>query len=419
MSSAEEKEQPALEASEAIPFQQLPQTEQYQRLWELALVFLKLGTVAFGGPAAHLAMIDEEVVTRRQWLTRAKLLDLVGITHLIPGPNSTELAIYIGAERAGALGLIIAGTCFILPAMLIVWGLAVIYVRSSQIPQVEWLLYGIKPVIMAIVLQALWKLGRTAIKNRITGVVAVASLGSYFLGGSEVLTLLILGLGVMLFQAWQRHKIHSSSFLFFPLTLSVPTVPSFLSQISVTPANSGIWGSPWLTVFFTFLKIGLVLYGGGYVLLAFLQREFVDSTHWLTSKQLLDAVAIGQVTPGPLFTTATFVGYLLAGTPGAIAATLGIFLPSFVLVAVINPWVTQLRQSLWISDALDGVNAAALGLMAGVSVTLTQAAVIDPVALGLAVGSVVILFLTRLNSTWLILVGGLVGVLTQLPRAGL
>lgn len=398
MSQSQDRPMP----SPPSPDQSRSPAEHRQRLQELAFVFLKLGTFAFGGPAAHLAMMDEEVVGRRQWLTREKLLDLVGITNLIPGPNSTELAIYIGAERAGWPGLMVAGCCFILPAMLIVWGLAVLYVQTASVPQVEWLLYGIKPVIIAIVLQALWKLGRKAIKDRVTLGAAGVAVGAYFLGWSEILTLAVLGLAVMFFQAWQRSKQISPGLVGLPLGL--------LAQVSNPTPELAATG---VNVFLIFLKIGLVLYGGGYVLLAFLQREFVDQTHWLTSQQLLDAVAIGQVTPGPLFTTATFIGYLLAGNAGAVAGTIGIFLPSFLLVALINPWVNQLRRSAWVAGALDGVNAAALGLMTGVTLTLTRAAVVDPVTIGVAGVSAVILFSWKVNSAWLIVAGGLLGFLTQ------
>ncbi len=389
------------------PFSQLTPPEQRQRLQELALVFLRLGTFAFGGPAAHLAMMDEEVVGRRRWLTRQKLLDLVGITNLIPGPNSTELAIYIGAERAGGRGLIVAGTCFILPAMVIVWALAAAYVQTATIPQVEWLLYGIKPVIIAIILQALWKLGRKAIKDRATGLAAGLSIISYFVGWSEVLTLAVLGSLVMLIKAWQRGKNTTAGWVALPASTGFPGL--FGQMMATTPETTATW----LQVFLIFLKIGLVLYGGGYVLLAFVQREFVDQTHWLTSQQILDAVAIGQITPGPIFTTATFIGYLLAGNPGAIAGTIGIFLPSFLLVALINPWVNRLRGSAWVSGALDGVNAAALGLMAGVTVTLGLAALVDPTTIVLALLSGVILFRWKINSAWLILGGGLVGFVMQ------
>lgn len=384
------------------PYQHLSPPEQRQRLQELAQVFLKLGTFAFGGPAAHLAMMDAEVVGRRQWLTREKLLDLVGITNLIPGPNSTELAIYIGAERAGWRGLLIAGCCFILPAMLMVWGLAVLYVKTAQVPQVEWLLYGIKPVIIGIILQALWKLGRKAIKDNVTLVAAGAAVGAYFLGWSEVFTLAVLGLGVMLIKAWHRGNQITPGLVGLPMGV--------LAQVTTATPQLPVG---WVNVFLIFLKIGLVLYGGGYVLLAFVQREFVEQTHWLTSQQLLDAVAIGQVTPGPLFTTATFIGYLLAGNSGAVAGTVGIFLPSFLLVALINPWVNHLRRSAWVAGALDGVNAAAVGLMAGVMVTLAQAAVVDEVTIGVAVVCGIILFKWKVNSAWLILAGGLVGFLTQ------
>ncbi len=396
------------DATALAPFRQLPPPQQRQRLIELAGVFFRLGTFAFGGPAAHLAMMDAEVVGRRQWLTREKLLDLIGITNLIPGPNSTELAICIGAERAGGWGLIVAGTCFILPAMVMVWVLAAVYVRTAAIPQVEWLLYGIKPVIIAIILHALWKLGRKAIKDFTTGLAAGLAMITYFIGWSEILTLGVLGLIVMLVKAWQRGKKTAAGFFGLPATGAFPgLVGSVMAGSPETPAT-------WLQVFLIFLKIGLVLYGGGYVLLAFVQREFVDQTHWLTSQQLLDAVAIGQITPGPIFTTATFIGYLLAGNPGAIAGTIGIFLPSFLLVALINPWVNQLRGSAWVSGALDGVNAAALGLMAGVTVTLGLAAIIDPVTIVLALLSAVVLFRWNINSAWLILAGGLVGLGKQL-----
>jgi chromate transporter len=352
---------------EVISYKVLTPKEQKQRLTELAAVFLRLGAIAFGGPAAHIAMMDNEVVNRRQWMSREKLLDLLGITNLIPGPNSTELAIHIGYERAGWRGLVVAGSCFILPAMLIVWALAAIYTRYQTVPQVEWLLYGIKPVIIAIVIQAVWNLGKKAAKDVPTIIAGVVAIIAYLAGLNEILVLILLGIAVMLLKNWQARG-HTSGAFLLPMS-------GILAQVGSTTA--AVTSVSWINVFVFFLKIGCVLYGSGYVLLAFLQRDLVERNQWLTSQQLLDAVAIGQFTPVPVFTTATFIGYLLAGNAGAIAGTMGIFLPSFVLVWVVNPWVTKLRQSPWASGFLDGVNAASLGLMAGVTYTLGRAALVD------------------------------------------
>ncbi|MBW4660723.1 MAG: chromate efflux transporter [Drouetiella hepatica Uher 2000/2452] len=375
---------------------------QRQKLKELVPVFLKLGTIAFGGPAAHIALMDDEVVKRRQWMSREKLLDLLGITNLIPGPNSTELAIHIGYERAGWQGLIVAGFCFIVPATLMVWAIAAIYVQYQTLPQVEGLLYGIKPVIMAIVIQALWKLGKSALKDLPTIAAGVMVILCSFLKINEILLLLGAGLSVMLVK--NRDRIRANFALLLPVASVLPV--SVQAPPTVAPASS-------INVFLFFLKIGSVLYGSGYVLLAFLQRDLVERSHWLTSQQLLDAVAVGQITPGPVFTTATFIGYLLAGNGGAIAATLGIFLPAFVFVALVNPFVPKLRQSAWASGFLDGVNAASLGLMAVVTWQLGQAALINGFTVALALLSLVAIFRYRVNSAWLVLAGGVAGVTAQ------
>jgi chromate transporter len=400
--------------------QSLPEpSPKRERLLELALVFSKLGIIAFGGPAAHIAMMDDEVVKRRQWMDREKLLDLLGITNLIPGPNSTELAIHIGLERAGWQGLVVAGVCFILPAMLMVWALAIVYGQYRSLPEVGWLLYGVKPAIIAIVLQALWKLGKSAIKNTQTFcaglVVAVLSFG----GNNEILLLLVAGLIVMLISRWRVvRSADRSSLLILPVSAnfassvaSITASSTTASAIgSATPANAA---PTWIAVFFFFLKIGSVLYGSGYVLLAFLQQELVERNRWLTSQQLLDAIAIGQITPGPVFTTATFVGYLLAGHLGAIAGTVGIFLPAFVLVAIVKPWATKLRRSPWASGFLDGVNVASLGLMAVVTWQLGRAALVDWLTVGIAIASCVTLFRFQINSAWLVVGGGLIGLLAR------
>ena len=382
----------------------LPPEQQQQRLKELAAVFFRLGTVAFGGPAAHVAMMDDEVVKRRQWMSREDLLDLIGVTNLLPGPNSTELAIHIGYERARWPGLFVAGGSFILPAMVLVWLLAALYVRYQTVPQVGWLLYGIKPVIIAVVLQALVKLGRKAAKDVPTVLAGVAAIAAYFAGLNEVALLLLAGLAVMLFKSWQSGGTTAGAFL-LPFSGAIAQVSS---PIAATVSIG------WASVFLFFLKIGCVLYGSGYVLLAFLQRDLVEQNQWLTSQQLLDAVAIGQLTPGPVFTTATFVGYLLAGHAGALAGTIGIFLPAFLLVGLVNPWVPKLRRSPWARGFLDGVNAASLGLMAGVTYTLGQAALVDGPTVILAVLSAIMVFRFKVNSAWLVLAGAAAGLLLSL-----
>lgn len=392
------------------PYKTLSPPDQRQRLVDLATVFFRLGTIAFGGPAAHVAMMDDEVVKRRRWLSRETLLDLMGVTSLLPGPNSTELAIHIGYERAGWAGLFIAGGTFILPAMTLVWILAVVYVQYQTVPQVEWLLYGIKPVIMAVVLNALFKLGKKALKDTPTKVAGGVAIAAYLAGLHEIAILLVIGLAVMLFKNWQRQypKPPESTGLFFlPLSggfaqLGTGTAAATATTAVATSISIG-------SVFLFFLKIGSVLYGSGYVLLAFLQRDLVERFQWLTSQELLDAVAVGQLTPGPVFTTATFVGYVIAGHGGAIAATIGIFLPAFLLVGLVNPWVSKLRQSPWASGFLDGVNAASLGLMAGVTFTLARAAIVDGVTIGVAVLSAIAVFRFKVNPAWLVLAGGAIG----------
>ncbi|MGH2415539.1 MAG: chromate efflux transporter, partial [Microcystaceae cyanobacterium] len=333
------------------------------------------------------------------------LLDLLGVTNLIPGPNSTELAIHIGYERAGWQGLLVAGSCFILPAMLIVWMLAAIYVRYQNVPQLEWLLYGIKPVIIAIVLQALCNLGKKAAKDIPTTGAGVAATAAFFWGANEILLLLLAGLAVMLVKNLRHSQGNATGALLLPFS-------GVLAQVGGVSAAS----LSWVSVFLFFLKIGSVLYGSGYVLLAFLQRDLVERHQWLTSGQLLEAIAIGQVTPGPVFTTATFIGYLLAGNAGAIAGTLGIFLPAFVLVWLVNPWVPKLRRSSWASGFLDGVNAASLGLMAGVTYVLARAALVDGLTIVVAASSAIIVFRYKVNSAWLVLAGGVIGLVWQLLR---
>jgi chromate transporter len=373
-------------------------------LTELATVFLKLGTIGFGGPAAHIAMLETEIVTRRQWISRSQFLDLIGLTNLIPGPSSTELAIYIGYLRAGWWGLIIAGVCFILPAMAIVWGLAIWYDRVQELPQAIAIFASIKPVVVVLTIQATWKLGKSAIKDIPTGAAGILAIGLFgFLGVNTLVVLLLVGFGVMVAQNW-RHWGKGLPAIWLP-RIEFPVLAIF-------PAITSDPG--WLDIFTIFLKIGATIYGGGYVLLAFLQPELVDITHWMTSTQLLDAIAIGQITPGPLFTTATFIGYLLAGHPGAIAATIGIFLPSFGFVPLMTLWAPRMRQSIWLRSWLDGVNAGAWGSIAVVAYRLGVVTLIDWRSIVIAIVSSLLLWRWRIEAIWLILGSAAVGLVRQL-----
>jgi chromate transporter len=374
-----------------------------QKLTEVAKLFLKLGTIAFGGPAAHIAIMHDETVKKRKWLNDQEFLDLVGATNLIPGPNSTEMAIHIGFLRAGWLGLIIGGLCFIVPAMLIVLLLAWVYVRFGTMPQAKWLLYGIKPVVISIIIQALWNLGQKAVKGPLTGAVAFIVLVLYFIGANEIALLFAGGLAVMLVKNFQHLRNRLWGIFLVPLGGA-----GVLSQVS-TPFTLPL-------LFLTFLKIGSVLYGSGYVLLAFLRADFVVRFGWLTDQQLIDAIAIGQVTPGPLFTTATFIGFILGGLRGALLATLGIFLPSFVFVAISNPLIPRMRNSPWFSGLLDGVNVASLSLMAVVTWQLGWASLTDPITILIAFVSLVLLIRFKVNSTWLIVGGALIGLLSAAFR---
>jgi chromate transporter len=375
-------------------------------LGSLARLFLKLGTLAFGGPAAHIAMMDDEVVRRRRWLTREQFLDLLGAANLIPGPSSTELAIYIGLVRAGWRGLAVAGTCFILPAMLIVLVLAMAYVRYGALPQIVWVLYGVKPVIIAIVVQALWGLATKAVKGPLTAAVGVTVIILTFVGGNVVLLLFGGGLLVMALSNLRRGRIGPAGAGAFAGPILLGASPTAAATAAAgTPLSVSLWS---LTVFF--LKIGSILFGSGYVLLAFLRADLVVRWGWLTDHQLIDAIAVGQFTPGPVFTTATFIGYVVAGLPGALLATVGIFLPSFILVALSYPLIPRLRRSAWASGFLDGANVASLGLMAAVTWQLARAALVDGVTIGLALVATVLCFCLRLNSAWLVLGGALIGV---------
>lgn len=381
-------------------------------LGELLGLFVRLGVTAFGGPAAHIAMMHDEVVRRRQWMDDQRFLDMVGATNLIPGPNSTEMAMHLGHDRGGWRGLVIAGAGFILPAAAIVLALAWAYVSYGDTSTGEALLYGIKPVIIAIVVQALVRLGPTAIRSWLLAVVAVAAALLYLAGTNELALLAGGALVVLAIRSLTRPRGPGGDLLGL-VGLSLPGLgPIVLAQAAGGPAVD------LLRLFAIFLKIGAVLYGSGYVLLAFLHNDLVARLGWLTDAQLLDAVAIGQFTPGPVFTTATFIGYVLAGLPGAALATVGIFLPSFLFVGALSRVLPRLRDHVWTGALLDGVNVAALGLMAGVSLQLGTDALIDPVTLVLAGLAGLLLWRTTLNSAWLVAGGAILGVLASLAGMG-
>ena len=391
-----------------------------QNLLSLAGLFLKLGIIGFGGPAVHIGLLEKEVVQRRGWLTQQQFLDLLGVTNLIPGPNSTEMAIHVGYRRAGFPGLVVAGVSFILPAALITLGFAWVYKEYGTQPQVLRLLHGITPAVLAIILAAIWRLGRTAVKNlRLLGValgVAIASL----LGADQVLALLIGTLAGTLLLGWRRPDSDRALLAAAPmlaatgLLQSARAAPVATGSIAGGAAIAGVAAAVplWKLALF-FLKVGAVLYGGGYVLIAYLDGGLVHDFHWLTQQQLLDAVAVGQFTPGPILSTATFVGYLIAGTPGAIVATLGIFLPSFVFVAAVSPFVARLRRSYWASMLLDAVNVASIGLMGAVMVVLTRTTLLRDLDwrawLIAGTAAAVTLRWKKVAPAWLVLGGAIAG----------
>jgi chromate transporter len=337
-----------------LPKQPQPtdQRIQYSKISEVFRFFFLMGLTAFGGPAAHIAIMQNELVKRRKWLTEEEFLDLLGVTNLIPGPNSTEMAIHIGLVRAGWMGFLAGGVGFVLPAFSIILSLAWVYSRYGTTPQIGWILYGIKPVVIAIIIQAVWQLGRKALGTQVRMLLGVMVVAGYLLGMNEILLLLGGGLLVLILEQAKNWKSFKPGFSWVPLTVFPPVAAGLFS---------------FATLFFPFLKIGSVMYGSGYVLLAFLRSEFVVRLGWLTEKQLLDSVAVGQLTPGPFFTTATFIGYILGDLLGAILATLGMFLPSFLFVAISHRALVKYQGHPFARSLLNGVNATSLGLMAAVA----------------------------------------------------
>ncbi len=383
-------------------------------LWTLALFFLRLGLTAFGGPAAHIAMMQQEVVERRKWLTQETFLDLLGASNLVPGPSSTELAIHIGFRLARWQGLLLAGICFILPAFLMVMAIAWAYVRFGHLPQVAGLLYGVKPVVIAVVLQALWNLGRTAIKTRFLAAVGIGAVVVAFLGINPLAVLFGAG-ALVVSKEWLAGKEKGNAaplLLLLALIAALVALPLLFGRYAASSAVDA------KSVFWVFLKFGSIVYGSGYVLLAFLRADLVARLHWLSEPQLLDAIAVGQVTPGPVFTTATFIGFVLGGPIGAVVATVGMFLPAFLFVAVSGPLVTRLRSSPLAGAFLDGVNVASLALMAAVTWELGRAALVDGVTVALALASAILLLRFRINSGWLVIGGAVLGLLAFMIRHG-
>lgn len=382
-----------------------PEVAQSTSLAELARLFLKLGMVAFGGPPAHIAMMEDEVVSRRQWLTREQFLDFLGATNLIPGPNSTEMAIHVGRIRAGLPGLLVAGASFILPSAVMVTALAWAYMRFGSLPEVTGIMYGVKPIVIALIVQAVFKLAKTAVKSVSLAAVGVLAALATALGVDQLAVLAGGGLLTGIIYWLRSGKRSSSVATFF-------TGGTALSGTALTgtAAGSSVAAPFSLTaLFLVFLKIGTILFGGGYVLVALIRSNLVAHLGWISERQLLDAIAMGQVTPGPLSTTATFIGFLLGGIPGAVIATIAIFLPAFFFVAISGPLVPRLRHSPLAGAVLDGVNVAALALIAVVTWQLFRAAIVDWATLVLAGLSFFLLLRYRINSVWLVLGGAVVG----------
>lgn len=368
----------------------------------LAITFLRLGATAFGGPAAHIAMMEEVVVRKYKWLTKEEFLDLLSVTNLIPGPNSTEMAIHVGYKLGGWRGLLLAGIGFILPAFLIVWGLAWFYVEFGQLPQFQSIFNGVKPIILAVIGQAVYNLSRSAIKDRLLFVLGFLAFALYLYGLNEIVILFFVATLNLILRATKDYR--GQSAILFPLIF----FSYFFSNKAFAQINEKL-NIPIENLFWFFAKVGSVLFGSGYVLVAFLQSDLVEKYHWITQQQLIDAIAVGQFTPGPVFTTATFIGYLVSGNHGAIVATLGIFTPAFIFVALTAPILPILRKSKYAALILDGLNVASLSLMAAAAFILGKHSLINTYGIFAFVISLTLLIKFKINSVWLILVAGFLG----------
>jgi chromate transporter len=367
---------------------------------EIAKVFLKLGSISFGGPAAHIAMMENEVVKKRKWLSEQHFLDLIGATNLIPGPNSTEMAIHIGHERAGWKGLIVAGLCFILPAVIITGIFAVLYKEYGQLPHLQPFIYGIKPAIIAIILAAIYPLAKKSLKTIELGIIGVITLIFCLIGINEIYVMFGAGFIALALVAIRNHEVNSANSI-LPFTLLQLSGTGFLSASN-------------LSLFFTFLKIGAILYGSGYVLFAFLDTALVEKGI-LSRQQLIDAIAVGQFTPGPVFSSVTFIGYQINGFTGAIISTFGIFLPSFIFVALLNPLVKKMRNSILFSAFLDAVNIASIAIIIAICYQMGKDTISDWRTIIVAVASLILTFgFRKINSAFIVLGGSLTGYMLTL-----
>lgn len=370
---------------------------QKSELKEIAKLFFKLGSIAFGGPAVHIAMMEDEVVKKRKWMTQEHFLDLVGATNLIPGPNSTEMTMHCGHERAGWKGLFVAGFCFIFPAVVITSIFAWLYQQYGQLPKVEPFIYGIKPAVISIIIMAAFRLGKKSVKNTELTILGIITLVACLFGVNEIVALFGCGFLGLVFYLFKKKIGNLKSF-----------IPLLLIQAS-EPFKIGT-----LKIFLTFLKVGAILYGSGYVLFAFLDSELV-ANGWLTRQALIDAVAVGQITPGPVLSTATFIGWQMNGIAGAIAATIGIFLPSFLFVLILNPLIPKMRKSKIIGAILDAVNVAAVALIIVVSVEMGKDTLTDWRTIVIAIASLIIVFVfKKMNSAFIVLGGAIIGYLLTL-----
>lgn len=380
---------------------------------EIAFLFLKLGFIAFGGPAAHIAMMEEEVVTKRKWMDRQHFLDLVGATNLIPGPNSTEMAIHCGYHRGGILGLLTAGVSFILPAVAITCGFAWLYVGYGSIPAIEPFFFGIKPAVLAVILAAVFRLGKKAYKGWKLGVIGIGVLAASLAGISEIFSILAGGiLGMFWLYLGEKKDPNKAFSLVCPLWLSSLWEKSKTITMGsiIQPASQAALGASLFPLFLVFLKVGSILFGSGYVLIAYLDAELVTRLGWLTRQELLDAIAIGQFTPGPVLSTSTFIGYQIHGIAGAVAATLGIFIPSFVFVLILNPIVPKLRKSRITACFLDAVNISAVAIMISILVKMGREIILDWKAILIfLLSTVMLLFIKKLGAGWVIVGGAAVG----------
>ena len=392
----------------------------------MAALFLKLGAISFGGPAAAIALMEDEVVRKRQWITRQQFLDMLGLTNLIPGPNSTEMAINVGFARAGWAGLAVAGASFIVPAALITAAVAWAYVRFGTLPLAESLLAGVKPAVIAVIAVGVWRLGKTAVRDVWLGILGAVAMLAFLLKLSPLAILAgggVIGMGSQRIRKLCRTQSPdattlSAGLIFLKKSFLLPTLLAGVLPGAAIAAVAvpGMKRVPLARLGWFFLKVGAVLYGGGYVLFAFVEQGLVRDHHWLTQRQVLDAIAIGQFTPGPVLSTATFIGYLLGGGWGAVVATVAIFLPSFLYVAALGPILPRLRRSSWMAAFLDSVNVCAVALMAGVTVRLAADALRGWLMWVIALVALAVLWKWKLNPAWVVLGGGLAGLVVAMVK---